>query len=211
MTLRLHHAPMACSLASRFALTEAGLPHEVAIVRTWKGEQKTEAYRRINPRGQTPALETDQGVITESTAILPYIADLAPEKGLLPKAGTFERAQAQSWLSYLSSTLHVALAAAMFPMEGCDSDAARAAALARVIAIFTALDQHLDGRDHLLDSFSVCDLYLLVFSLWRASPVLAGRLPPFPNLDRFQQNLLAGRPNLAMMVGEEMKLRSEAG
>jgi glutathione S-transferase len=202
---------MACSLASRFALAEAGLPHEVAVVRTWKGEQKTEAYRSINPRGKVPALETDQGVITESTAILPYIADLAPEKALLPKAGSFERAQAQAWLSFLSSTLHVALSAAMFPMEGCDSEDARQAALARVTEAFTGLDQHLEGRDYLLNRFSVCDLYLLVFLLWRASPVLAGRLPAFPNLDRFQQNLFAARPNLAMMVGEEMKLRSEAG
>jgi glutathione S-transferase len=210
MRLRLHHAPMACSLASRFALTEAGLPHEVAFVRTWKGEQKTEAYRRINPRGKVPALETGQGVITESTAILPYIADLAPEKGLLPGAGTFQRAQAQAWLSYLSSTLHVALSAAMFPLDGCDNDAARATALARVIEVFTGLDQHLEGRDHLLDSFSVCDLYLLVFVLWRAAPGLGDRLPALPNLDRFQQNLFAERPNLAMMVGEEMKLRSEA-
>jgi glutathione S-transferase len=210
MTLRLHHAPMACSLASRLALSETGLPHEVAIVRTWRGEQKTEAYRRINPRGKVPALETDQGVITESTAILPYIADLAPEKALLPEAGSFERAQAQAWLSLLSSTFHVALSAAMFPMEGCDSDVARRAALARVIEPFTWLDRHLDGRDHLLDRFSACDLYLLVFLLWRASPVLAGRLPALPNLDRFQQNLFAAKPNLAMMVGAEMKLRSEA-
>lgn len=210
MTLRLHHAPMACSLASRFALAEAGLPHEIAIIRTWSGEQKTDAYRRINPRGRVPALETDQGVITESTAILPYIADLAPEKALLPAAGTFQRARAQAWLSFLSSTLHVALSGAMFPMEGCDSETGRTAALARLIEAFSYLDQHLEDRDYVLDRFSVCDLYLLVFVLWRASPVLAGRLPAFPNLDRFQQNLLAARPNLAMMVGEEMKLRSEA-
>jgi glutathione S-transferase len=210
MTLRLHHAPMACSLASRFALAEAGLPHEVAIVRTWKGEQKTDAYRRINPRGKVPALETEQGVITESTAILPYIADLAPERALLPEPGTFQRAQAQAWLSFLSSTLHVALSAAMFPIDGCDNEVAKQAALARVIDAFTGLDRHLEGRDHLLERFSVCDLYLLVFVLWRGAPGLAQRLPAFSNLDRFQQNLLAQRPNLAMMIGEEMKLRSEA-
>jgi glutathione S-transferase len=94
--LRLHHAPMACSLASRFALALSGLPHEIAVVRTTRGEQKTPAYLRINRRGKVPALETDQGVLTESTAILPYIADLAPDAGLMPAAGTFQRAQAQS-------------------------------------------------------------------------------------------------------------------
>ncbi|HET6972225.1 MAG TPA: glutathione S-transferase N-terminal domain-containing protein [Phenylobacterium sp.] len=208
MTLRLHHAPMACSLASRLALAESGLPHEVAIVRTWLGEQKTDAYRRINPRGKVPALETDRGVITESTAILPFIADLAPDKALLPPAGTFERAQAQAWLSFLSSTLHASLSAAMFPVEGCE-EIARDAALSRVVGAFSDLDGHLDGRDHLLDAFSLCDLYMLVFLLWRAAPALSGRLPSFPNLDRLQQALLA-RPGVMAIVADEMKLRSQA-
>ena len=128
-----------------------------------------------------------------------------------PGAGTFQRAQAQAWLSYLSSTLHVALSAALFPMDGCDNDTANTTALDRAIKVFAGFDQHLAGRDHLLDRFSACDLYLLVFVLWRAAPGFADRLPAFANLDRFQQNLLAGRPNLAMMVGEEMRLRSEAG
>lgn len=206
--LRLHHAPMACSLASRFALAESGLPHEIAIVRTSRGEQKSEAYRRINPRGKVPALETDEGVLTESTAILPYIADLAPEMRLFPAAGTFARAQGQAWLSFLSSTLHVSLAGAMFPLEGCDTATAREAALGRVIAAFQDVDAHLEGRDHLLDAFSVCDLYLLVFVLWRAAPAFAGSLPNFPNLDRFQRNLFS-RPALVAIVGEDMKLRSE--
>ncbi len=207
--LRLHHAPMACSLASRFALALSGLPHEIAVVRTTRGEQKTPAYLAINPRGKVPALETDDGVLTESTAILPYIADLAPAAGLLPPARTFQRAQAQSWLSFLSSTLHVALSTAMFPPPGCDNDVARAAALERVTAALADVDAHLDGREHLLDAFSVCDLYLLTFILWRAAPAFAGRLPAYPNLDRFQQALLA-RPELVAILGEEMRLRSEA-
>src|ERR1700741_4404601 len=104
--LRLHHAPMACSLASRLALLEADLPHEIVFVDTLAGEQRTDAYRRVNPRGQVPALQTPDGVLVESAAILPYIADLAPEKCLFPPAGSFDRAQGQAWLSFLSSTLH---------------------------------------------------------------------------------------------------------
>lgn len=205
--LRLHHAPLACSLASRFALAEAGLEHELAIVRTSRGEQNTEAYRRINPRGQVPALETDACVLTESAAILPYIADLAPNAALFPPAGTFARAQAQSWLSFLSSSLHAALAAALFAPPG-DTDEGRAARPGRRVSAFKDVDSHLDGRDHLLDTFSVCDLYLLVFALWRGAPALAGQLPALPNLDRFQQNLLA-RPALAGIVGDEMRTRME--
>jgi glutathione S-transferase len=205
--LRLHHAPMACSLASRFALAESGLDHDVAVVHTTKGEQKTEAYLRINPRGKVPALETDGGVLTESTAILPFIADLAPDRQLFPPAGTFARAQAQAWLSFLSSSLHTALRDAMFPAPGCDNDEARAAAVHKVAAVLGEVDAHLQDRDHILDDFSVCDLYLLVFLLWRGA--LAGKLPAFANLDRFQQQLFS-RPALAAIVGEDMKLRMQA-
>lgn len=202
MTLRLHHAPMACSLASRLALQEAGLPHEVVVVHTTRGEQKTEAYLRINPRGKVPALETAQGVITESTAILPYIADLAPDKGLMPAPGSFERAQAQAWLSYLSSTVHAAYGGLLRP----DFAAVREACHAQLVTALETIDAQLEGREYLLDRFSVCDLYLLVFSLWRA---IAGPLPPLPNLDAFQMRVLA-RPGIGPTIGEEMRLRAEA-
>lgn len=207
--LRLHHAPLACSLASRLALVHAGLEHEIALVHTTRGDQHTEAYRRINPRGKVPALETDQGVLTESTAILPFIADLAPGARLFPEAGTFARAQGQAWLSFLSSSLHVAMRAAMAPAPGCDNPEALAAAVKKVADLLGEIDAHLAGRDHLLESFSVCDLYLGVFLLWRAAPGLAGQLPALPNLDRFQQALFS-RPALAAIVGEEMRLRMQA-
>lgn len=207
--LRLHHAPMACSLASRFALAEAALPHEIAIVRTSRGENRTPAYLAINPRGKVPALETERGVLTESTAILPYIADLAPAAGLIP-GEPFARAQAQAWLSYLSSTVHAAYTGLIRAeaFEGCDPDAIRAVHLQRLAEALGFVDAHLVGRDWLLDAFSVCDLYLLVFALWRAAPAAAGRLPPLPNLDAFQQRLLS-RPVLAAILGEEMQLRAQ--
>lgn len=198
---------MACSLACRLALMEAGLPHEIVLVRTWKDEQKTDAYRAINPRGKVPALQTEFGVITESTAILPYIADLAPHANLLPPAGTIERAKAQAWLSFLSSTLHTAMNQAMFAPLGCDNETARDATIARVIAAFTDVERHLEGRDYVLDAFSVCDLYLLVFTTWRASPALAGKLPAFANLDRFQQTMFA-RQGILPAIVEEMKERA---
>jgi glutathione S-transferase len=97
----------------------------------------------------------------------------------------------------------------MFPPPGCDSAEAQAAALARVSGAYQDVDAHLAGRNSLLPAFSVCDLYLLVFSLWRVAPALAGKLPPLPNLDRVQQNLLA-RPGLGVIVAEEMQLRAKA-
>jgi glutathione S-transferase len=198
---------MACSLASRLALIESRLPHQVVIVNTARGEQKTEAYMHINPRGKVPALETDDGVLTESAAILAYISDLVPAKGLLPAPGTFARAQGQSWLAFLSSTLHPAFRAVVFPVEGCDGDVARQASFARLVAAYQDADRCLEGREHVLDAFGMCDLYMLVFALWRMAPGLQGKLPALPNLDRLQAGLLA-RPGLAAVVSEDMKLRT---
>lgn len=206
--LTLHHSPMACSLASRLALAEAGLEHEIVFVKTWKGEHKSDAYLAINPRGKVPALETPQGVVTESVAILSYIADLAPEKALIPHT-TFGRARAQSWLSFMATTLHPALAGMMFAPPGEAGAAARAAALERVVATFSEIDAHLERTTFVIGDFGVCDLYLLVFSLWRAAPGLAGALPNFDNIDRLQQILLA-RPAVSAILGEEFKLRAEA-
>ncbi len=207
--LRLHHSPMACSLASRFALTEAGLPHEVVVVRTARGENRTAAYLQVNPRGKVPALQINDGVLTESTAILPYIADLAP--GLLPPAGGFARAQAQSWLSFLSSTVHVAFTGVLRAeaFEHCDPEAVRAVHVARLQTALSEIDAHLTTQDYLLGEFSLCDLYLLVFLLWRGAPQVAGRLTSLPNLDRFQQRMLS-RPAVAAVMAEEMKLMAEA-
>jgi glutathione S-transferase len=200
---------MACSLACRLTLTLADIPHDVVIVRTWRGEQKTDAYRAINPRGKVPALETDEGILVENTAILPYIADLAPAKALMPVAGTFARARAQSWLSYLSSSLHSSLSAAMFSLPGCEADACRRSMLDRAIGVLTEIDRHLTNREYVLDTFSACDLYLTVFSLWRAGPALSAHLPALPNLDRFQARVLS-KPELAAIVGEDMKMRAAA-
>jgi glutathione S-transferase len=208
MTLRLHHAPMACSLASRFALAETGLAHEIVVVRTRAGEHLTEAYGRINPRRKVPALETGEGVLTESSAILPYIADLAPERGLLPTA-PFGRAQVQSWVGYLASTVHPAFAGAMFPerftTEPASAQGVGAKYLETLGAALSGIDAHLAGRTFLLDELSIADLYLTVFLLWRQGPAMAGRLPDLPNLDAFQQRMLA-RPAIAATLGDDMKL-----
>ncbi len=213
MTLTLFHAPLSCSLASRLALLESGLPHEIKVVHTTTGENLTEAYARINPRRKVPALMTAEGVITETTAILPYIADQAPARALLPPPGTYGRAEAQAWLGFLSSTVHAAFTPAMFPertvSDPAASEALRAGALEGLVKGLAELDRHLAARAFLLDAFSLCDLYALVFCLWRGGPLLAGRLPSFDALDAYQARLL-GRPGLMAVIGQDMAARAAA-
>jgi glutathione S-transferase len=206
--ITLYHSPLACSLASKLALLESGLPHTVELVRTWRGEQQTPAYLAINPAGKVPALAVDGAVVTESTAILPLIADLAPSAGLLP-TDRIGRAQAQSLLSFLSSSVHAAFTPSLFPERfagGGDAEALREAAIERLAHALALLEARVDGREYLLGGFSACDLYLAVFLTWRAN--LAGRLPPTPRLDALHGRVLA-RPGLGAAVAEDFALRQQ--
>ena len=80
----LFYAPGACSLASHIALEEIGAPYEAHKLDLAAGDQAKAAYLAVNPRARVPALVTPGGALTESPAILRYLADLYPERALLP-------------------------------------------------------------------------------------------------------------------------------
>ncbi len=112
-------------------------------------------------------------------------------------------------MGFLASTVHPAFTRSMFPerftTDANGAEGVRGAALEALSSALTSIDAHLAGREHLLDAFSVCDLYLTVFLLWRRGPALAGRLPDLPNLDAFQQRVLS-RPAIAATLGDDMTL-----
>lgn len=208
MTWTLYHAPLACSLACRFALAELGTPHELIVLNLADGGSHTPEYLLLNRRGRVPALVTEAGVLTENVAILSYVADTAPQAGLIP-AEPWARAQAVSWLAWLSNTVHPAYARAIRPERFSEAPegaaGVRNSAAAVLSDALSRADAQLADRDHLLDRLSICDLYLLVFALWRRSPVLAGRLPELVHLDAWQARLLA-RPGLAACAADDMRL-----
>jgi glutathione S-transferase len=107
MTMKLFHAPGSCSLASLIALEEAGADFEVARMSTRDGDQRRPEYLAVNPKGRVPALVTDQGVLTETIAILAFVARRFPAAGLAPD-DPWAFAQMQAFNSYLASTVHVA-------------------------------------------------------------------------------------------------------
>jgi glutathione S-transferase len=104
--LKLYYAPGTCALASHITLKESGLDFTVERIDTRNSQQTTPAYLAINPKGRVPALVTDRGILTENPAILAYVAQCAPAAKLMP-SDAFEFAQAQSFNSYLCSTVHV--------------------------------------------------------------------------------------------------------
>ncbi len=100
----LHYAPDNASLVIRLALEEMGLPYETRLVDRRRNEQDGEAYRALNPNGLIPVLETPNGPIFETAAILLWLADTHGQ--LAPAPDSPDRAAFLKWLFFASNTLH---------------------------------------------------------------------------------------------------------
>jgi glutathione S-transferase len=125
--LRLYYAAHTCALASHIALIEAGAEFETVRISFAAGEQREPAYLTVNPKGRVPALATERGVLTETPAMLAFIAQNYPAARLAPLADPFAFAQVQAFNSYLCATLHVAHAHRMRGYRWADDEAAIAA------------------------------------------------------------------------------------
>lgn len=203
----LYFSPLACSLASRIALYEAGIQANfVAVTLSTKRTQHDDDYRAINPKGQVPALLLDDGILlTEGAAVLQHIADMAPASRLAPPEGTLERRRLQGWLNLVGAEIHSAgFVAFMHPMS---NDGAKAFARLRIEAKFDQLQTHLDGRDWLMDDFSVADAYLVTALGW--CEFCGIDLNRWPALAAFRERART-RPAVARALSEELALRAAA-
>lgn len=202
--LKLFYTPGTCSLASHIALEEAGAGYEVHRVDFSKAEQTKPDYLTINPKGRVPALVTDRGILTETPAILAYIAQSFPKARLAPLDDPFEFARLQSFLSYLCSTVHVAHAHARRAARWADDPAAQEAMKAKVpqnmADCFALIERTMFVGPFVRgDAYSVADPYLFTIAGWLESDgVDPARFPQI--LDH--RNRMAERPAVAKVLAE---------
>lgn len=161
--LTLYYYPGACSLAPHIILEEGGFEFELKSVDLY--QKKTESggdFLAINPKGCVPALAWEDGtVLTEVGAILQYLGDQVPEKGLVPKAGTMDRYRLQETLSYLSSEIHKLFGALYQPEI---PDQYKEETKKKILSRLAYLSGQLGDCDYLMgDEYTVADAYL--FSL----------------------------------------------
>jgi glutathione S-transferase len=173
-TPRLYFAPGTCALASHIALEIAGADYEAVKLDFRNNEQLSPAYLAINPQGRVPALVTARGVITETPALLLYIAQLHPDAGLAPLDDPFALAEMQAVNSYICSTVHVAHAHRPRAYRWADDEGAQRSMQAKVTQNMGACFAHIETR--LLrgpwvmgDAFTVADPYLFTVGTWLAS------------------------------------------
>lgn len=184
--LTLHYYPGNASLAPHMVLEELGLPYALELVDRTQGAQNSEGYRRLNPTGLIPTLVDGDQPIFETAAILLHLADMAPEKGLMPPVGTRDRALAYQWLIHLTNTVQPAYITYYYPdrysTDPAHAPAVKAAAERRLDGMFDLLERALAGKDYLLgDDVCVADHMLLMMVRWGRN--FAGRPPrTLPNL-----------------------------
>ena len=198
--MKLFFSPAACSLSPHIVLRESGLPFE--LVRIDMVARKTADgadYAKINPKGQVPALQLDDGqIITEGPAIVQYVADQNPSAGLVPAAGTIERYQVQGWLTHIGTELHKTFGPMFRPTT---PDAYKAISKENLTAKYKNIDKHLAGRQYLVgERFGVADAYLFTVTRW--SPRVELDLSPFPNVGAFMERV-AARPKVKEALAEE--------
>jgi len=200
--MKLYYAPGACSLAPHLALREAGCRFDLERVdlathRTSSGAD----FSTINPRGYVPALQLggpESDVLVETQVILQYVADLAPDKGLAPPAGTLARYQLQSWLGFISSELHEQLAPLV---DKTTPEPLRAKQRGRIGERFLYLEEVLSDRAFLLgERFTVADAYLFVMLTWCDKRGID--LDVYPSLDDYELRIEA-RPAVATAMMAE--------
>jgi glutathione S-transferase len=169
--LKLFYAPGSCARASHIALREAAAEFELRYVDFAAAEQRTPEYRKLNPKGRVPALQTERGVITETPAILAYIAQTHPQAGLAPLDDPFEFARMQSFASYLCATVHVAHAHSRRGERWADDPGAIAEMKRKAPQVMAECfqlieDEFFVGPWVLGEAYSVVDPYLFTVSEW---------------------------------------------
>ena len=164
--MKLYYSPGACSLSPHITLIESGLKFEPVMTstKTHKLQDGTDYYT-INPKGYVPLLELDDGQrLAEGPAIVQYIADQVPGKGLAPAAGTMERYRLMEWLNFITSELHKGFSPLFNPAT---PEEFKTMARAKLTDRLKWVDTQLEGKTYLMgDTFTVADGYLFTVAGW---------------------------------------------
>lgn len=198
----LYFAPLACSMASRIALYEAGADANYVLVDQHAKKVGEADFWPVNPMGMVPALRTDEGgILTENPAVLSYIADRFPAARL----NSDDRYAQLQWLSFITSELHKAVFLPLLVPGTADEVKQYAGRQAELR--LGLVERHLAGRATMLERFTIVDAYLFTVLNWaRLAKVVD--LAPWPGLRAYLHACLE-RPALKRAFQEEFDLYQE--
>jgi len=201
----LYYAPGTCALASHIALEEAGAPYRAERLNFRSNQQNSPEYLAINPKGRVPALVTEQGVLTETPAILAFIAQSFPQARLAPFDDAFKFAQVQAFTGYLCSTVHVAHAHKTRGYRWATEESSFAD-MKRMVSKTMAANFALIERDMIRgpwvmgEAYTICDPYLYTIGGWLEGDGVD--VSTLPKVMAHRERMLA-RPAVRKVVEEE--------
>jgi glutathione S-transferase len=206
--LTLYYAPHTISLATHIVLEEVGADYSTVRIDFSKTQQRSAEYLKVNPKGRMPALVTDRGILTETPAMLVYVAQSFPEAGLAPTDDPFFFAQMQSFNSWLCSHLHVAHAHRMRGYRWVDADDAHSiAAMQRKVPqsvgeSFAMIEREmLKGPWVMGERYTICDPYLFTLAQWlEADGVDPTTIPRVID----HRRRMAERPTVKKAIAQEL-------
>lgn len=206
--LKLYYAPRTCSLATHIALEDVGADYSTVRISFAANQQQSPDYLKVNPKGRVPALVTDRGILTETPAMLAFVAQSFPAAQLAPLDDPFAFAEVQAFNSYLCSTLHIAHAHRMRGHRWVDADdAAAIAAMQRkvpqsVTAAFEQVEHDMfKGPWVMGERYTICDPYLFTLAQWlEADGVDLARIPKVVD----HRRRMSERPNVKKAVAQEL-------
>lgn len=171
--LTLYYARHTISLATHILLEEVGAPYQTVRVDFDKTEQRSADYLKINPKARVPALVTERGVLTETPAMLVYVAQQFGRPELALMDDPFGFAEIQAINSYFCSGLHINHAHRMRGPRWVDSgDGAAIAAMQRYVPVSVGANYDLIEREMLKgpwvmgERYTICDPYLFTLAQW---------------------------------------------
>jgi len=196
----LYTSPLACSCAAHMMLIELAIPHEIEYVDIYVQPHillsNGTPFASVNPKNSVPALQLDSGeLLTEVGVILQFLADLKPDAGLLPRAGTLARFRVMEWLSYVGSDVHKTIGPLFNPHMPERAKLLHQQNLDRRLAY---IEQELAHQTYLTgETFTVADAYLFVMMGWK--PYFKFALSAYPNLSKFHARI-ASRPSFLQLT-----------
>jgi glutathione S-transferase len=204
--LKLFYAPNTCALASHIALEEAGADYETVRIDFRANEQRKPEYLAINPKGRVPALVTDRGILTETPAILAFVAQSYPKAQLAPLDDAFAFARIQAFNSYLCSTVHVAHAHRLRGYRWADDEAAIAAMKKKVPQsvgeCFDLIEREMFAGPWVMgETYSISDPYLFTLTQWLEGDGVD--IARFPKVRGHRQRM-AERPAVKAALAAEL-------
>jgi glutathione S-transferase len=169
--LKLYYSPGSCALASHIALEEAGARYTAERIDFKNNQQNSPEYLAVNPKGRVPAMVTDGGILTETPALLAFIAQSFPQAKLAPLDDPLAFAKVQAFNSYLCSTVHVAHAHGGRGYRWAAEETSFADMKCKVPetmgASFALIERDmLKGPWVMGETFTICDPYLFTIAQW---------------------------------------------